>query len=330
MKIQVFEYEPVFSDAWDEFVLNSSFNGTFLHTRRFLSYHKDRFIDCSLLIRDNKGRIIAVFPAALHPSNASVVVSHPGITYGGVVSGKKCRGEIMVNVMKVICSYFAANGFICLKYRAVPHIYPYIPMQDDIYALFNMGAKPYRFDLSSVIDLDNRGRICRRRKNGYKKAKQAGVIIAYGEQYAAEIWNILSANLKTKHSVEPVHSIDEILLLYTRFPKQINFVAALFDNQVVAGIVLFQCQMVVHAQYAASNETGKKINALDMIFENCISEAATKGARYFDFGISNASVGLLNEGLFLFKHEFGAGTCVHEIYEIDLESPIGDPETPRL
>ncbi len=57
---------------------------TFLHTRRFLAYHQDRFKDVSLLLANDKG-IVGLFPAALDPAEARTVVSHPGITYGGLL-----------------------------------------------------------------------------------------------------------------------------------------------------------------------------------------------------------------------------------------------------
>ena len=50
-----------------------------------------------------------------------------------------------------------------------------------------------------------------------------------------------------------------------------------------------------------------------------VAEARARGACYFDFGISNEDEGrVLNEGLYRFKYEFGAGSAVHEFYELDL------------
>ena len=36
-------------DVWNQFVRQSR-NGTFLIDRRFMDYHSDRFVDCSLLV----------------------------------------------------------------------------------------------------------------------------------------------------------------------------------------------------------------------------------------------------------------------------------------
>lgn len=310
-------YEEGMSSEWDALVRESAV-GTMLHTRRFLSYHGARFDDRSLAIRDGSGRLLAVFPSALLPSDPSVVVSHPGITYGGVVGRDQCRGESMLRALQAICDHYAALGIRRLQYKAVPLLYHRMPFQDDLYALFVLNAVRYRCDLTATIDLQHRGKIGSCRKRGYKKAVKSGVRLESGSEYAASLWEVLTANL-VKHGVKPVHSLDDILLLHERFPEEIEFVVALVAGRVEAGVVLFHSSMVCHAQYIASSQVGYGVNALDMVFEHAIAGAAESGKRYFDFGNSNEDGGrVLNEGLYIFKSEFGAGGCVHEFYEIDL------------
>lgn len=311
-------YEEKMANEWDAFV-QSSCSGTILHSRRFLSYHGERFEDQSLIVHDREGQMLAAFPAAVSPADNSVVISHPGISYGGVLGSELCRGNTMVQLIQVICEYYASRGFARLLYKAVPYIYHRIPAQDDLYALFRIGAKRYRCDLTATVDLQHRGRVGSRRKRGYKKAQKAGVQIVSGPEYASPLWSVLSANLEAKHGAKPVHSLDEIALLHNWFPDEIEFVAALCDQQVEAGVVLFHMPTVSHAQYIASSEKGYDVNALDMVFEHCISEAAGRRVRYFDFGISNEDEGqVLNYGLYAFKSEFGAGGVAHEFYEIEL------------
>ncbi len=310
-------YNEAMADAWDAFVYESA-SGTLLHTRRFLSYHGDRFIDRSLVIYDEKQRIMALFPAALMPSDDTVVISHPGITYGGVLSGGRCRGEVMVQLLRAISNYYSSYGLTHLLYKVVPHFYHSLPAQDDLYALFRVDARRYRCDLSATIDLQNRGRIGSRRRRGFNKARKAGVIVASGAEYAAPLWEVLCSNL-VKHNAKPVHTLDDILLLHDSFPDEICFSVALLGRKVEAGVVLFHTPMVTHVQYIASSKVGYDVNALDLLFEHCIYEAETNGRRYFDLGISNEDDGrVLNEGLYTFKSDFGAGGYVHEFYELDL------------
>lgn len=305
-------------EQWDAFVREVPV-ATILHTRRFLSYHGDRFRDRSVWVRDEKGRSLAVFPAAQAPKDTRLLVSHPGATYGGVLCSPKCRGEDVVRAFQALAGFYGSQGFSRMLYKAVPHIYHFRPFQDDLYALLRLGARRVRCNLSACIDLAHRGKVAERRKRGYKKARKAGVQVAEGKEYAAALWEVLKDNLQRKHGTSPVHTLEEILLLHSRFPEEIRFVVALLDDTVVAGVVLFESRMVSHAQYIAASEEGYRVSALDMVFEHCIASAMEQGKRYFDFGISNEDEGrALNEGLYTFKTEFGAGGVVHEFYELDL------------
>jgi hypothetical protein len=51
MSVAARHYAEQDAEAWDKLVVES-WNGTFLHQRRFLSYHGDRFQDLSLIIED--------------------------------------------------------------------------------------------------------------------------------------------------------------------------------------------------------------------------------------------------------------------------------------
>ena len=51
-KLTVVPYTPDHAARWDDFVLNHSANGTFLQSRRFLSYHpQGRFTDASVMVQ---------------------------------------------------------------------------------------------------------------------------------------------------------------------------------------------------------------------------------------------------------------------------------------
>ena len=125
---------------------------------------------------------------------------------------------------------------------------------------------------------------------------------------------MLEENLATRHSARPTHSVDEMQLLLELFPESIEVVTASVHGSVVAGIVLFKTDRVVHAQYIGSTEAGRAASALDAIFGECVRRAMTSGARFFDFGISTEDEGrVLNAGLHKFKSEFGGGGVVHHV-----------------
>ena len=153
--MKIIPFNESLTENWDRFILQESWNGTFLHTRRFLSYHQERFKDLSLIVQNDHGKIIAIFPSAEQPDDPNSVMSHPGITYGGLVVDRHLRGEDCIASFASIRKYYQNLGYQWLLYKAVPHIYHSQPYQDDLYALFRLGAKLYRCDLSSCINLKN-------------------------------------------------------------------------------------------------------------------------------------------------------------------------------
>lgn len=319
MTLTVRPYAPGDAAAWDIFA-KDALQGTFLHSRRFLSYHEDRFRDRSLMLEEG-GALVGLFPAAEHPTDPGCIASHPGITFGGVLHKGALRGKRMIAAFDEMTSHYAAQGYRSLLYKAVPAFYAKAPADDDLYALFRLGAKVVRRDLSSTIDLENRLPVSQRRRRGVKKGRKSGVTIVNDISQLPEFWPVVEETLASRHGAAPVHSLDEITLLSERFPEHIRCVCATQGGRVIAGTVLFLAPTAHHAQYIASNPEGRDLSALDLLFEHCIDAAHASGARYFDFGISTEDGGrVLNEGLYAFKSEFGAGSTVHEFHELALPS----------
>lgn len=314
-------FTPDDAERWDAFCAGA-LNATFLHTRRFLSYHGGRFADRSLVLEDDAGRWLGVLPAAADPSDARTVVSHPGLTYGGVLQKGGLRGEAMLDAFAAAAAHWReGQGHRTLRYKAVPRIYHRAPADDDLYALFRLGAPRVRCDLSSTVDLAHPLPVGERRRRTLKKALAAGVAVEEGgAALAAELWPVIEAVLAARHDTRPVHSLAEIDTLIGRFPEAIRVVAARHEKRVVAGTVLFIAGETTHTQYLSSDETGQALGALDLVIDAQIRAARERGARWFDFGISNEDQGrTLNHGLHRYKSEFGAGGTVHEFFELDLE-----------
>jgi hypothetical protein len=306
------------SEAWDACVAQAG-AGTFLHTRRFLSYHEHRFEDLSLVLDDGRGGVSALFPAALDPADNSTVISHPGITYGGLLHDGNLVGSECLRMLQTICRHYSAQGLRRLRYKAVPSIYHRMPAQDDLYALFRMDASLYRRDLSCAIDLSARATPSERRRRGLKKALAKGVEVIEGFDRVQEFWHVLEENLFSRHQRKPVHTLEEMLLLQRRFPAEICLLVAVLGDEVVAGALLFDSARVSHAQYTASSARGREISALDAVFEAAIAFAAREGRRYFDFGVSTEDSGRqLNDGLHEFKTGFGGAGVAHDFYEVQL------------
>jgi hypothetical protein len=317
--IRVSPYSDQDFIPWDDFIVSAPM-ATFLHSRRFLAYHRDRFKDVSVILKDDSGNTVGLFPAAIDRSNAGCVVSHPGATFGGLIHVGSLKGEASLNALSAIRDFYAEQGFTTLRYKAVPYIYQCSPSGDDLYALFRLGAQRSRCDLSCTIDLANRAPISKRRKRSLARGQKRGVEVAEGAAFIDSLWQIVEENLDRKLSSKPVHSADEIRYLHRHFPENIRFVAGLLSGEVVAGVTLFSTTTVVRAQYIASNIAGNDACALDSVLEHCIEESKNRNMRYFDFGTSNTHEGCsLSTGIYKFKCEFGGGGVVHEFYDIELK-----------
>jgi hypothetical protein len=321
MKIRVRPFVPCDTDAWDSFC-GQTLQGTFLHTRKFLSYHGDRFVDKSLVLESDKG-LVGLFPAAIEPAGRKCIISHPGITYGGLLHDGGLQGEHAIEALRQIQTHYQQLGFQEILYKVVPFIYHKASAQDDLYALSQLGAVKTRVDLSSSINLKQRLPVSSRRARSLRKALAAGVEILEGHTFIQAFWDVLTENLHRKHHAVPVHSLSEISLLATRFPQNIRCIVARWQDNIVAGVLLFNTPYVHHAQYIASSADGYRLSALDAIFNDCIRMASDMGCCWFDFGTSNEESGtVLNKGLYEFKSEFGGGGVVHEFYTLQTTNGV--------
>ncbi len=315
MSLDIRPFTSEDSLKWDAFC-EESLQGTMLHSRKFLSYHEDRFSDQSLIIY-SKDKIVGIFPAAINPHDALQVVSHPGSTYGGILHHGALRGDAMIGALNSIQDYYSKLGYLSLIYKVTPSFYHRSPAQDDLYALFRLGASKIRCDLSSTIDLKNRLPLLKGRRWGIKKAQKSGVKIVQGQEYLPYLWNILSDNLSEKHEASPVHSLKEIQVLIQRFPEKILCICAEHDGVVVAGTILFVANQTLHTQYIASNLLGREVSALDAVIDYSITLGNSTDKRWFDFGINNENNGLvLNDSLYAYKNGFGGGGYTQEFYKL--------------
>lgn len=316
--MRVVPFTITFTDPWDGLVERAPM-GTFLHTRRFLTYHGDRFEDASLLLVDDSDSLRAVLPAAVDLADPKRVVSHPGATYGGLVHDGRVTGDRAVAALAAIREHYAARGFERLVYKPVPHIYHASPSADDVWALTELGASRTESDLSCAIDLAARRKPSERRRRSLRTAVRRGVAIGDETAAFAALWPVLEATLERRHGARPVHTLAEIEELHARFPDQILPLVARLDGEVVAGAVLFAMHATVHTQYLAASEAGAASSALDVLIEHGIELARSRGTRYFDFGISvgPGRRGLL-PGLYRYKAEFGGGGVLYEHYEMSL------------
>lgn len=310
--IEIKRYYEGDKELWDNFV-HLSKNGCFLFFRSFMDYHKERFIDHSLMIYSDS-KLVSVLPAN---ESGAAIYSHAGLTFGGLITDHKMKGALMLEVFNEISSYYSHKGFATLFYKSMPSIFHKMPSCEDLYVLFRLGATLIRRDLSSAVALTNIPKYNKGRKWVIKKAKTSGVYVKESIDISV-FYNLLQSALE-KHGAKPVHTIQELELLMSRFSSNIKLYIAYSDcNVPLAGALIFDYGRVVHTQYLATSDAGKDLGALDLIIHELISEIY-KEREYFSFGISTENNGRdLNEGLLAQKEGFGARSITHDLYEVSL------------
>ena len=305
------QYEATDYTLWNDFIGQAK-NATFLYHRDFIEYHKDRFEDFSLMVYFN-AQLIAVMPAN---KVGNVVFSHQGLTYGGLVTTDQPKLKTSIKALQAVLFFLNQRAVHTLHIKVIPVIYCSKPSDELLYALFLADATLVRRDSLAVIDLSQKVVFDRSRKNGILRGIKNKLEVRE-ENSCDAFWDqVLIPNLKTKHQVEPVHTVDEIAFLKKQFPDNIKQFNVYQQDVVVAGATVFETETVAHCQYLSKFENGKKLGSLDVLFQYLITHVFAK-KRYFDFGISNERNGkLLNEGLSYWKESFGANTIIQDFYEV--------------
>lgn len=307
-------YEKRMKDEWDAFVSQSRC-ATFLFKRDYMDYHSDRFADCSWVVY-KKGKIVAMLPANV--TEDGVLHSHQGLTYGGWILPKShIDGEDLLNIFTEAISVWKELGITGLDYKPLPYIYALRPSQEDIYALFRLGAEISEANLSMAIDYRSPGEYNKLRKRSLAKTLEWMDKVEELEDLE-EFYAVLTECLTDRYEASPVHTLDELRKLREAFPKHIRFfgLRTNSDAKMAAVVCIYDTGLVAHTQYIATTKEGREQNLLTPLFTYLINtEFADR--RYFDFGTSNGDAGrYLNTGLLRQKASFGATAVAYPRYRL--------------
>lgn len=314
---KIVKYTSEHFQIWNNFVANAK-NATFLFHRDFMEYHSERFEDFSLLIFDEKENLKAILPANILDNT---LYSHQGLTYGGLVLDENCKLTDVIQLNYQLLKYLSEAGIDSLQLKIIPTIYNTFPSDEMEYVSFLLDANLLRRDAIAILDLSNKIEVSRVRKRGIETGKKHQLQIIEEDVFDT-FWNeLLIPNLHTKYNANPVHSLDEITYLKSKFPKLIRQFNVYFENKIVGGVTVFVTKNVIHPQYISGNKAFNTLyGGLDYLYNHLITNVF-KDEKYFDFGISNENNGRnLNESLHYWKESFGARTIVQNFYEIETKN----------
>lgn len=318
-RLEVISYEDKYAAAWDDFVKHAN-NGTLFHTRAFLNYHPpDRFRDQSLLFQKDD-KLIAVFPAAVRRDDRSTILrSHPGASYGGLVTRSDLPLRDAVRLVEKLVEFAQHCQCAGVEMTMPPQIYFQRPSNYVDFALYQNGFVYRKREVSSVIPLDLPVAdilelFSAESRRAMRRATRLGVEVRESDELPA-FYQILRKNLSLRHNVQPAHTLEELCTLRRLFRDDIRLFTAHAEGKVIAGIVVFACNArVALAFYVSHAEAYQKYRGVNLVFYEVIRWCTVQGFRFLDFGIFTVNMEP-NWGLCRFKESFGASGIFRDTME---------------
>lgn len=323
--IEILKYENNLLNDWDDFVEQSN-NGTIFHKQKFLSYHINRrFVDFSLIFK-KRGKIIAVFPAAIQLKDSKkVLFSHPGASFGGIIyrnlSFDDCW-KIIELIEKAALENKLDNIFIIQP----PNIFS--KYQNNEIVDYCLRRKKYTSSenyLTSVLNVEEKTneQIKKISKNKKRSERYYNNLIAKNKlrfkwvDNFDDFYPILIKN-KNKHNAIPTHSHKELERLRSLFPQDI-LQLMLYCDVSIGGMTIFKAnQKSIIIFYSMFDYAYNKMQPITLLMQFVIRWAKKNKIKIIDYGVSHEPDSgdclSLNKSLIRFKEEFGCFASIRNIY----------------
>ena len=328
MNLSIEKFSNINDEKWDNFIMKDSINGTFLHSRKFLNYHKNKFKDHSLIIKKNTS-IVAVIPACeVVKEGKRIFYSHQGSTFGGIVINSAYNNishiDSSVNILE---HYLKEQNFDKVVLKNTSELFCNENTSLLEYFYFKYGYRNYN-ELSLYIDfkkynsiIENNFSASKRRDFKYSLKYNMQFKILKTDNEINDFYKLLVLSL-INHNTKPVHSLEELLdFKNSRLSDIVKFYGVYYDNYLIAGSMVFNFNNTVfHTQYLASNPVYSNYYPMNFLNYNLIKEAYMNNYRFFSFGISTEEQGkVLNTSLAQFKEGFGTIGSINRSYYKNLK-----------
>jgi len=307
------KYTASYYDIWNTFIKESK-QATFLFHRDFIEYHSDRFIDFSLMVFKNN-ELLCTIPANRVENELH---SHQGLTYGGIFISEEANMILTKEILDAVFSFIKSQGIKKLVLKKMASFYRSYSV--NLWDFITKNYKPKLIINQKLLCIDYSDyKIHKTKLKHYRKGLKQELVIKKELSFKA-FWNkVLLPCLLTKHNSKPVHSLKEIEYLHSLFPENILQYNVYIEDEIVAGITLFDKGDIVKSQYGAATSLGEKTYALDFLFVHLIMFYAKKHKNYFSMGTISTkneqgySLGLQNQ-----KMELGCKEYPFEFFQINL------------
>ena len=308
-------YQPEMAAAWDA-VTDAAPGGTVMQSRRFLDYHGNRFRDLSLVGQRTVG-IEAVLPMAADPRQPTRAISHPGTSFGGLITLTRDPAHARA-FLRDAALWLLAQGFTHLLYRPPPSAVLRQPDDGLLPDLMRLGTLT-QMDLCAVLTLPGPEQAYWRSE--IRRAERKGLRADPVDSAAqwSELHQLLSARLDRKYGKTLVHSPAELVDVHARLGPQsrAQIIRDAAGTALAGQWFIDYGTGVLHNQYNGATDAGLALGASSYGISLALETATTQDFRAFSFGRSTNEDGWTeNRALQRFKSGFGAGLCAQ--YHIDL------------
>ena len=324
MNIEIVRYGTGMASQWDEFI-ESSLNGTFLHSRAFFDHNPLNLKDDNSFVFLKNNKIIGLLPANKYVKDGKTVLnSFLRSTYGGFVVGDDAGVVDMINMVELLKMDARENNIDEIIIRPSFSIYHRMPVNHIEYAMWMKGftIKSREIELAIPITVDYQKYFDSSAARSLKKSIKNGVTVNENGDLT-KYWEILTTNLKEKHNATPVHTIDEIVRLIDLVgPHRVKLFTAESNGETIGGILVFLAnKKVAHAQYIAADSDYQELRPLNLVTDHIIKWCLQNNFSFFNLGMACEPGGLeLNTGLSRFKEGFGGRGVLRETMQIDLKN----------
>ena len=307
--LKIKKYNSKLKPNWNTFVENSNKN-FFFFKRDYLEY-KNNINDFSLLyFSDNE--LVAILPASYINHQ---IISHSGSTYGGIITKKKIKFEILNEIINSTLVYFKKKKFKKIIYKLIPSNFTYNLSAEEEYAISSLKNIKIYNNLNTYIDLNLKINFSKLVKRNINKSLKSDLSISKNNM--KEFYSILKKNLKNKYNTIPTHTLKELNYLNKKFPNQIINFNVKLKNTFLGGYILYRYNdYIFHMQYSSFTELGKKMFAQDFLTNYLFNNLNMK---IFSLGKSNdLNNNYLNLGLLRKKNLYGGIGISEKIFEIKI------------
>ncbi len=332
--MRIIPYSVGYKDTWDTF-LQKACNGTFLLSRGFLDYHAELVSDCSVLVyaedamTDDMDQILgvdgllALFPACWRPEEKKVY-THFALGYSGLIQSPELRLKDILSIIQAIFNYYANYLQVdSMVYAPLPYIYSNYPNGEELYSIFQAGARLVDRKVSMVVPLKKLEKLPMMVQGIARKAIEKGLYIermlldssADHEKYVSllgEENSVLSLS-SFSHS----NTIEHLQELMRLFPRYIRYFVVKNDEGVQAGCMLLVLERVVYIHQLVCSEYGRANGAVELLLKH-LTQEHFGGVEYLDMGSSYKNE-VLDKALLALKENFGGKVVCYDTYEMSLD-----------